>query len=104
MSDLGNKLNTLASYQGPQRFDLATLTDEDGYFILAAKRVDTTKGPALRVEIEHGDSTGICYLPKRFLVSLSEAEINQLNIPKTFKLRSDGKKINNSPNVFIFKA
>lgn len=100
---LATKLNTLSEVTGPERISLLELTDAAGYRITAARQyLHATFGPTVIIEINFKEDERLCFLPKRYGLSLSPADIADLGGGE-YRIKCTGVK-NNSPILDIFKA
>lgn len=100
---LSSKLNTLSEVDTPERLSLLELKNKEGYKILSARQhVHQTFGPSIIIEVEFEGETRICFLPKRYGLSLSPSEVTDLG-GGDYKIKCTGLK-NKSPILDIFKT
>lgn len=100
---LSNKLNTLVSQPHVPRISLDKLTREAGYAILTARRVQTKFGSAIILEfVDDNGSPAMCFLPRRFSISLTDDEVQDLAVPSRYRFKCMGRS-GNSYDVKIWK-
>lgn len=95
------ELAALEKYEGPEKISCKDLTREEGYPILAMKRVTTKYGQSIAADITlPGGKTAITFLPSRFSENMTNAQIEMFN-KGGFKIRCTGMT-GQSINVTFF--
>lgn len=99
--DLERKLNNLVSSDLPEQIQVRELTDTEGYKIEKLRRVQTKYGRSLVATVLVGDQKRSTFLPKRYDVQLSEADIEEINSSQKYRIVCLNP-IPRSPDVKIF--
>lgn len=102
MSDFKSKLNNLEVSRGPPRAAISDLIDPAGYPITGARLHSHREyGTSVILDIIFDRTPHIVFLPKRFALNLTQAEIDTI-AAGGYKVKCTGKT-GRSPNVQIFQ-
>lgn len=99
---LTTKLNSLESLPDIKTVKMSDLC-ERGYMITSCKKIQTKHGAAVVVHLDMNGSTVSAFLPKRFVDSLEESDIAEIDSTKCYNLQCLGM-VGRSANVKIWKA
>lgn len=100
---LQDKLTSLEKFSElPPRVKISELRDERGYNIVFAKKINTQHGLAVVIHFMKDGVKVSTFLPKRFVDTLTDDDITEIDTSKSFKFYCVGMS-GRSPDIKIWK-